>query len=259
MNIISWNINGLRAIIKKDFLVWLKNEKPDILCLQEIKISKKSREEELLEILDPEKTGYDIFWNSAQRPGYSGTATLVKRGVNTKNFKILSDLKWDDEGRVQTLDMGKYYLINIYYPNANHELSRLKFKIDFNDKLLKYFKKLEKQKPLIITGDYNVAHNEIDLARPKANVGNPGFTPEERESMNKFLNAGFKDTFRELHPEEIKYSWWSYRAGARVRNVGWRIDYFCVSDKIMKNIKKAYILNEVMGSDHCPVGLSIKN
>jgi len=266
MNILSWNINGLRAIIKKDFLVWLKNEKPDVLCLQEIKISKKSREEELLEVLDPKKIGYDIFWNSAQRPGYSGTAIFVKRGVSTKNFKFLPDLKWDDEGRIQTLDMGKYYLINIYFPNANHELSRLGFKIDFNNKLLKYFKKLENpstssglKKPLIITGDYNVAHNEIDLARPKANVKNPGFTPEERESMTKFLNAGFKDTFRELHPKEIKYSWWSYRAGARVRNVGWRIDYFCVSDKAMKDIKKAYILNEVMGSDHCPVGILVNN
>ena len=259
MNIISWNINGLRAVIKKGFLDWLKREKPDILCLQEIKISKKSREEELADILHPEKIAYDIFYNSAKRPGYSGTAILVKHGKNTKNFKILPDLKWDDEGRVQTLDMGKYYLINIYFPNANHELSRLDFKIDFNNKLLKYFKKLEKKKPLIITGDYNVAHEEIDLARPKANIGNAGFTPEERKSMSKFLNSGFKDTFRELHPKKIKYSWWSYRGGARFRNVGWRIDYFCVSEKIMKDIKKAYILNEVMGSDHCPVGISIKN
>ena len=259
MKILSWNVNGLRAIIKKDFLVWLKKESPDVLCLQEIKISKKSREEELADILHSKKTGYDIFYNSAKRPGYSGTAILVKQGINTKNFKILPGLKWDDEGRVQTLDMQKYYLINIYFPNANHELSRLDFKIDFNNKLLKYFKKLEKQKPLIITGDYNVAHNEIDLARPKANIGKPGFTYEERESMTKFLNAGFKDTFRELHPKEIKYSWWSYRGGARNRNVGWRIDYFCVSDKLMENIKKAYILNEVMGSDHCPVGVSIIN
>lgn len=255
MNILSWNINGLRAIIKKGFLDWLEKEKPDVLCLQEIKISKKSREEELSEVLHAEKIAYDIFWNSAQRPGYSGTAIFVKRGVNTRNFKILPDLKWDDEGRVQTMDMGKYYLINVYFPNANHELSRLPFKLDFNNKLLKYFKKLEKQKPLIICGDYNVAHNEIDLARPKANVGNPGFTPEERESMNKFLLAGFKDTFRELHPKEVKYSWWSYRAGARARNVGWRIDYFCVSNKLMKKIKRADILNEVMGSDHCPVGI----
>ncbi len=262
MIILSWNINGIRAVIKKGFLDFLKKEKPDVLCLQEIKIAEAARKKELSEILAPEKIAYDIFWNSAKRPGYSGTAIFIKESLKQKlsfkNVAHLAKLSWDDEGRVQVVDIGKYYLANIYFPNANHELSRLKFKIDFNDKLLKYFKKLEKTKPLIVTGDYNVAHREIDLARPKENIGNPGFTYEEREWMDKFLNSGFKDTFREKYSEKIQYSWWSYRAGARARNVGWRIDYFCVSDKILKNIKKAFILNEVTGSDHCPVGIELE-
>jgi exodeoxyribonuclease-3 len=256
MKIISWNINGLRAVIKKDFHGFLKKEKPDVLCLQEIKIDAEAIKKELFDF-----EGYDEYYNPAERKGYSGTAVLVKTSPPTSSPNqergLLPKFKWDDEGRVQVLDMDKFYLINIYFPNSNHELSRLDFKIKFNNKLLKEFKKLEKKKPLVICGDYNVAHNEIDLARPKENVGNPGFHPREREWMDKFLQAGFVDTFRTLHPEEIKYSWWSYRAGARRRNVGWRIDYFCVSKSIKNNIKKAFIMNEVMGSDHCPVGVEI--
>ncbi|HBI96931.1 TPA: exodeoxyribonuclease III [Candidatus Falkowbacteria bacterium] len=181
------------------------------------------------------------------------------KSLKVESYKVvdLDRLDWDNEGRVQIIDLGKFYLANIYFPNANHELSRLDFKIDFNDKLLKYFKKLEKTKPLIVTGDFNVAHNEIDLARPKENIGNPGFHPREREWMNRFLVSGFKDTFRELNPNKIQYSWWSYRAGARRNNVGWRIDYFCVSDSLMKKIKSAYILDKVLGSDHCPVGIEL--
>ncbi|MFA6307750.1 MAG: exodeoxyribonuclease III [Patescibacteria group bacterium] len=250
MQILSWNINGIRAAIRKDFVGFLKRQKPDIICLQEIKISNDKIAQEDFDFAD-----YQEFYNSAQRPGYSGTAILVKNGIKVD---ILPDLPWDDEGRIQVLDIGKYYLINIYFPNANHELSRLDFKLDFSDKLLAYLKKLEKDKPLIITGDYNVAHQEIDLARPKENVGSPGFTDEERAWMDKFLKAGFKDTFRELYPSKIQYSWWSYRAMARVNNVGWRIDYFCVSDKILKKISQAYILDKVMGSDHAPVGIEIK-
>jgi len=180
---------------------------------------------------------------------------LVKNGLAVK---YLPTLDWDDEGRIQVLDIGHYYVVNIYFPNANHELSRLNFKIDFSDKLLAYLKKLEKDKPLIITGDYNVAHQEIDLARPKENIGSPGFTAEERAWMDKFLKAGFKDTFRELYPDKIQYSWWSYRAMARVNNVGWRIDYFCVSASIIKKISQAFILDRVMGSDHAPVGIEIR-
>jgi len=250
MQILSWNINGIRAAIRKGFIDFLKKQQPDIICLQEIKISDDKRVQEEFDFLD-----YQEFWNSAKRSGYSGTAILVKNGIKAK---ALPDLDWDDEGRIQVLDIGQYYLINIYFPNANHELSRLNFKIKFSDKLLAYMKKLENKKPLIITGDYNVAHQEIDLARPKANVGSPGFTPEERQWMDKFLAKGFKDTFRELHPNKIQYSWWSYRANARVNNVGWRIDYFCVTDKILKKISKAFILDNILGSDHAPVGVEVK-
>ena len=254
MKIFSWNVNGMRAVIKKGFLDFLKKEKPDVLGLQEIKISETARKKELSEILDEKKIGYKIFWNSAQRPGYSGTAILVKNNIKAKS---LPKLKWDNEGRVQVLDLEKFYLVNIYFPNANHELSRLDFKIKFNNKLLKYIKKLKKEKPIIICGDYNVAHEEIDLARPKQNIGNPGFTNEERAWMAKFLKNDFVDTFRYVNGNKVQYTWWSYRANARARNVGWRIDYFCASDNIIKNIKKAFILNSVSGSDHCPLGIEL--
>ncbi|MFA6466545.1 MAG: exodeoxyribonuclease III [Patescibacteria group bacterium] len=250
LNILSWNINGIRAAIKKGFIDFLKKQQPDIICLQEVKISNEARAKEEFDFVD-----YQEFFNCAKRPGYSGTAILVKNGLKVK---YLPSLDFDDEGRVQVLDIGNYYLVNIYFPNANDELSRLSFKIDFNDKLLAYLKTLEKTKPLIITGDYNVAHQEIDLARPKQNIGNAGFTQEERDWMNKFLAQGFKDTFRELHSDKIQYSWWSYRANARANNVGWRIDYFCVSDKIIKKISQAFILDKVTGSDHAPIGITIK-
>ncbi len=250
MKILSWNVNGIRAAVRKGFIDFLKKEKPDIIGLQEIKISDAARAQETFDF-----AGYQEFWNSAERPGYSGTAFLVKDGLKVK---YLSKLSWDKEGRIQVLDIGKYYLANIYFPNANHELSRLGFKIDFSDELLKYLKKLEKIKPVIVTGDYNVAHNEIDLARPKQNIGNPGFTDEERTWMKKFLAKGFKDTFRELHPQKIQYSWWSYRANARTNNIGWRIDYFCVSDSVLKKVDQAFILDQVKGSDHAPVGIEIK-
>lgn len=250
MKILSWNVNGIRANIRKGFLDFLKKEKPDIIGLQEIKISDEARAQ-----VDFDFKDYQEFFNSAERPGYSGTAFLVKNNIKVK---YLPKLAWDNEGRIQVIDIGKYYLANIYFPNAKDDLSRLEEKIKWNDKLLKYFKKLDKEKPLIVTGDYNVAHQEIDLARPKPNVGNAGFTDEERSWMNKFLEAGFKDTFRELHPNKVQYSWWSFRAAARARNVGWRIDYFCVSDRALKKISKAYILDKVMGSDHAPVGIELK-
>ncbi|MBU1202445.1 exodeoxyribonuclease III [Patescibacteria group bacterium] len=249
LNILSWNVNGIRAVVRKDFPAWLAKAKPDIVCLQEIKIS-----DAVLAQKDFDFPGYQEFYNSAKRPGYSGTGILVKDSIKAK---VLASMPWDDEGRVQVLDIDKYYLINIYFPNAKDDLSRLDWKIKWNDKLLVYLKKLEKNKPLIITGDYNVAHQEIDLARPKANIGNAGFTNEERAWMNKFLSSDFKDTFRELHPDKIQYSWWSFRANARANNVGWRIDYFCVSKSILKKISKAYILDKVTGSDHAPVGIEI--
>ncbi len=250
LKIISWNVNGIRAVVKKGFVDFLQKYQPDILGVQEIKISETARAKEVFDF-----AGYQEFWHPAVRPGYSGTACLVKDGLKVER---LADLPWDDEGRILILDIGKYYLANVYFPNSNDALTRLDFKIKFNDKLLAYLKKLEAKKPVIVTGDFNVAHEEIDLARPKENIGNSGFTKEERGWMTKFLSQGFKDTFRELHPKEAKYSWWSYRAGARVRNVGWRIDYFCVSENILKNIEKADILPEVLGSDHCPVAIKIK-
>ena len=250
MKIISWNVNGIRAVIKKGFMGFLKKEKPDVLCLQEIKISGAARAKENFDFKN-----YQEFWNSAERPGYSGTAVLAREGIKTKELPKLS---WDNEGRIQILDLGKFYLANIYFPNANHELSRLDFKIKFNNKLLRYLKNLEKKKPIIICGDYNVAREEIDLARPKANIGNPGFTDEERAWMTKFLNLGFVDTFRHFYPRKARYSWWSYRFNARANNVGWRIDYFCVSKKFINKIQKAFIMDNIYGSDHCPVGIQIK-
>ncbi len=252
MKILSWNVNGLRAVVKKGFSDFLKKENPNVLCLQEIKIDKDALEKKEFDF-----PGYTEFYHSAERKGYSGTAMLIKNEkLRIKNYISGFGKKDDDnEGRVQTMEFDKFYLINCYFPNANHELSRLGFKLDFNDKLLRYIKSLEKSKPVIICGDYNVAHNEIDLARPKENIGNPGFTDEERAWMAKFLQSGFKDTFREKYPDQIKYSWWSYRMRARVRNIGWRIDYFCVSDRVMKNIKDAFILDQIEGSDHCPVGI----
>ena len=254
MKIISWNVNGIRAVAKHGFADFLKQVKPDILCLQEIKISDTAREATEFDF-----AGYTEYWNSAKRPGYSGTAILVREG--SKDVKAVKNgiglEKFDIEGRVQTAETAKFYLLNVYFPNSNHELSRLGYKLEFNEALLKYVKKLEMKKPVIITGDFNVAHQEIDLARPKANEGNPGFTVEEREWMNRFLASGFLDTFRVLNGQKIQYTWWSFQSNARARNVGWRIDYFCVSAKLKRMLKKAYILDKITGSDHAPVGLEL--
>jgi len=253
MKIISWNVNGIRAVAKKGLKEFINKYKPDILCLQETKISDTKREEHEFNF-----QGYKEYWHSAKRPGYSGVLTLVKDGI--KVFDISNEIgeeKFDDEGRANVLELEKYFLVNTYFPNANHELSRLDYKLQFNEVLLKNLKKIEKKKPVIICGDFNVAHEEIDLARPKDNVGSAGFTNEERDWMTKFLKSGFIDTFRYKNGNNIQYSWWSYRFNARAKNVGWRIDYFCISKKLAKRVDKAYILNEVYGSDHCPVGIEI--
>lgn len=251
MKIISWNVNGIRAVVKKGFKEFLKKEKPDVLCLQEIKISDTARNKENFDFVD-----YQEFWHSAKRPGYSGTMTLVRNGI-----EVLGEEKFpnDPEGRVQILEFEKFYLVNVYFPNANHELSRLDFKMKFNARLLKFLKKLEKKKPLIICGDYNVAHEAIDLFHPKQNEGNPGYTKEERDWMTKFLKSGFIDTFREMYPKKVQYSWWNFRSVARARNIGWRIDYFCVSDKLFKKVSRSFIKDKIFGSDHCPVGIELKN
>ncbi len=253
MKIISWNVNGIRAVAKKGLSDFLKKEKPDILCLQETKISDAKREEHEFDFTD-----YNELWHSAHRPGYSGVLTLVKKSTKVLNYETkIGVKKIDEEGRIIILELEKFFLVNAYFPNANHELSRLDYKIEFNDTLLDHVKKIEKRKPVIICGDFNVAHQEIDIARPKDNVGNAGFTPEERVWMTKFLGQGFVDTFRYKYPNKIQYSWWSYRFNARAKNIGWRIDYFCVSKKLATKVEKAYILNEVYGSDHCPVGIEI--
>lgn len=254
MNIISWNVNGIRAVMKKNFLDFLSSKHPEILCLQEVKISENSKNDAQLDF-----PNYIEYWNCAQRPGYSGTAILV----NEKAEQPISVVNgfgfshFDDEGRTQIAEFKDFYLVNCYFPNSNQELSRLKYKIEFNEALQKHLKKLELKKPVIICGDFNVAHQEIDLARPKENVGSAGFTKEERAWMDEFLQAGFIDTYRALNGDKIQYSWWSYRAGARPRNVGWRIDYFCVSKKLLKKIKNAQILDQVLGSDHCPVEIEL--
>jgi len=261
LKIYSWNVNGIRAAVKNGFAEWLKEVKPDIVCLQEIKINDTAREK-----VEFDFAGYNEYWHSADRPGYSGTAILTKEepGAISKGFNVPGEkedkkvLK-DREGRVLTLEFEKFYLVNIYFPNANHELSRLGFKEEFNEKWLDYVKKLEKTKPVVTCGDFNVAHEAIDLAHPKENEGNAGFTVEERKWMGKFIKNSLIDTFRLIHGNETgKYSWWSYRMGARARNIGWRIDYFLVSEKLKKNVKDAFIDDTVLGSDHAPVGIVLE-
>lgn len=239
--------------MKKGFASFLKQEKPDILCLQEIKIDEKTRSSLKLEFTD-----YQAFWHGAERPGYSGTAILVKNNLNYRVKNGFGNEEYDQEGRVQVLELEQAYLLNVYFPNANQELSRLPYRLAFNEELLKFIKKLEKKKAVIITGDFNVAYQEIDLARPKENEGKAGFTKEERGWFGKLLKADYLDSFRLLHPEKIQYSWWSFRAAARVRNVGWRIDYFVISAKLRKKISKAFILDQVQGSDHAPVGIELE-
>jgi exodeoxyribonuclease-3 len=251
MKLISWNVNGIRACVRNGFIESVKKMKPDLLGLQEIKIDHASRLKEEFDF-----KGYEEEWNPALRPGYSGTAILsrmkpisIKSGIGISEF--------DDEGRIQIFELPKFYFINTYFPNSQPTLARLDYKSRFNKALLVHIKKLEKKKPVIICGDFNVAREELDLARPKENQGMAGFTDEERKWGRKYLEAGLVDTFRQLHPEKVQYSWWTYRFGARSRNVGWRIDYFMVSAKLSKYVKKAFILDQVMGSDHCPVGIEI--
>jgi len=259
LTLYSWNVNGMRAILKKNFLEFLETKEPDILCLQETKLSDAAREKERIEI-----PGYRSFWNAAERPGYSGTATLIRESLFKDNpdFAVLFSngfgvREYDSEGRIQVFSLDGFYLANVYFPNAAEELARLQYKMAFNEYLLNNLKKLGKRNPVLVCGDFNVAHREIDLARPKQNEGNAGYTVEERAWMDRFLKSGFRDTFRELNGDEVRYSWWSYRFQARKKNIGWRIDYFCVSDAFVNRIRRATILDQVEGSDHCPVGVEV--
>ncbi|MBI4091096.1 MAG: exodeoxyribonuclease III [Candidatus Komeilibacteria bacterium] len=255
LSLYSWNVNGIRAAVRNGFTDFLKKQKPDIIGLQEVKIDSATRAKTTFDFAE-----YDEHWNPAERPGYSGTATLVLSKLASKPLKAtmgIGEKRFDDEGRIQTLEFEKFYFVNAYFPNSAEELVRLPYKLAFNKAFLAYVKKLERKKPVIFCGDLNVAHKEIDLKNPKSNAENAGFTPQEREGMDAFIKAGFADTFRHLHPNTIQYSWWTYRFQARARNVGWRIDYFLVSSKLLPKIKKAFILDSVLGSDHCPVGIEL--
>ncbi len=249
MKLISWNVNGLRALMSKGNLIpFIESEKPDIMAFQETKM----QEEQLNFNFD----GYFRYMHSAERKGYSGTMVITK----IKPLKVIYGIKEKDdpkEGRVITLEYPDFYFVTAYVPNAKDGLKRIDYRMQFEDDLRKHLLKLDKKKPVIYTGDLNVAHNEIDLKNPDENHFSPGFSDEERGKFSELLESGFADSFRELYPEEVKYSWWSYRTRARERNVGWRIDYFVVSKRFMKNVKDALIYDQIEGSDHCPIGLII--
>jgi exodeoxyribonuclease-3 len=257
MKLISWNVNGLRAIAKKDFFKDVEEMNPDILCLQET----KAQNDQVAEVMHSTKNNeLFLYSSSAIKKGYSGTAIISKTEARAFSEGI-GEEEHDQEGRVLTLEYPAFYLVNVYVPNAGNELKRLDYRQRWDLAFYQYLKKLEQSKPVIVCGDFNVAHKEIDLARPKANYNkSPGFTQKEIDGMDRFTEGGFCDTFRHFYPEERdRYSWWSYRAGARAKNVGWRIDYFLVSQSFLPALSDAYILSEVMGSDHCPVGIHLKS
>ena len=248
MKILSWNVNGIRAAVKNGVLNFIKSEDPEIILFQEIKSGKNDLPEELHHM------GYKIFVNPAEKKGYSGTMALSK--VDPVDYSTGIGIKdYDSEGRVQLLKYNDFYIINTYFPNSQHGLTRLDYKLDFDEKFLEFCEKLRLEKPLIITGDFNVAHEEIDIARPKDNENNAGFTIQERNWMTEFLNHGYIDTYRYFHKEPGHYSWWSYRFNARAKNIGWRIDYFIVTQDFIKNVKDSIILENVTGSDHAPLEL----
>ena len=251
MKLASWNVNGIRAVIKKNFAQFISDYQPDILCLQET----KARAEQV--DLPLELAGYRTYWNAAEKPGYSGTAIFSKYEPISTSYGIGIE-EHDNEGRVITAEFPDFHLVTVYTPNSQNELRRLPYRQQWDTDFLTYCKKLEKSKPVIFCGDLNVAHQEIDLARPKQNRYSAGFSDEERANFDKIIEHGFIDTYRHFHPDKKDaYSWWSYRAGARGKNIGWRIDYFCVSNQIMDRVKGADILAEVHGSDHCPVTLEL--
>lgn len=250
MKLISWNVNGLRAVLRKNFLDFLDAEKPDILCLQETRCSADQVEQ-----LWPAK--YTTFWNCGEKKGYSGTALFTRKRPLGVTLGIGMG-EHDREGRVLTAEYPDFYLVNVYVPNSQRELTRLAYRQGWDRAFLAYLKNLERKKPVIFCGDLNVAHTEIDLANPKSNTNNHGFTPEERAGFSAVVASGFIDTFREFEKSGGHYTWWSPMSGARARNVGWRIDYFLVSSALRSQLKKAYHRTEVMGSDHCPVGLEIR-
>jgi exodeoxyribonuclease III len=254
MKIVSWNVNGIRAIAKKTFFTDIELLEPDILCMQET----KALSHQISETLEP-LNGYHIYSNPAERPGYSGTAVIsrikplnVTKGINLQLH--------DAEGRVLCLEYEAFFLVNVYVPNSGSELKRLGYRQEWDNAFFNYLKGLEKRKPVVVCGDFNVAHKPVDLARPKANYNKTaGYMQEEIDGMEMFITGGLADTFRRLYPDETeRYSWWSYRAGARSKNIGWRIDYFLVSESFLPSVQNAFILENITGSDHCPIGILLK-
>jgi len=251
MKLISWNVNGIRAVLKKNFLEFLDEHDPDVLLLQEVKAERDQVEEPF------EENGWHVSWNHAVKKGYSGVAVLSK----VEPLSVTPGIglnEHDQEGRVLTLEFDDFFVVNVYTPNSQNGLRRLPYRMEWNAAFLDHVKSLEKSKPVVFAGDLNVAHQEIVLARPKTNRKSAGFSDEERAGFDDIVAAGFVDTFRHFHPDEPDhYSWWSYRGGARGKNVGWRIDYFCVSAPFMDRVTSAKILPDVMGSDHCPVQIEL--
>ena len=249
MKFVSWNVNGLRAVVGKGFADIFEQLDADFFCLQETKLQAGQ--------IDLAFPGYESYWSYAEKKGYSGTAVYTRHAPLSVAYG-LGLPEHDTEGRVVTLEYENFYLVCVYTPNAQDGLKRLDYRMSWEDAFREYLQKLDESKTVIVCGDMNVAHEEIDLKNPKTNHGNPGFSDEERAKFTELLEAGFTDTFRHLHPDETDaYSWWSYRAAARARNVGWRIDYFLCSQRAKDKIEKAYICPEIMGSDHCPVALEI--
>ena len=249
MKFISWNVNGLRACVGKEFEQQFKDLDADFFCLQETKMQAGQ--------LDLSFPGYESYWNYADKKGYSGTAIYTKHKPLNVTYGIDID-EHDHEGRVITLEMADFYLVTVYTPNSQDGLRRLEYRMKWEDDFQAYLHKLDEKKPVIVCGDMNVAHQEIDLKNPKTNHKNAGFTDEEREKMTQLLNNGFIDTFRTLYPEQVTYSWWSYRFRAREKNTGWRIDYFLISERLKDRLEDAKIHTEIMGSDHCPVEIILK-
>ena len=249
MKFISWNVNGLRACVGKEFEQQFKDLGADFFCLQETKMQAGQ--------LDLSFPGYESYWNYADKKGYSGTAIYTKHKPLSVTYGIDID-EHDHEGRVITLEMEDFYLVTVYTPNSQDGLRRLEYRMKWEDDFQAYLHKLDEKKPVIVCGDMNVAHQEIDLKNPKTNHKNAGFTDEEREKMTQLLSNGFIDTFRTLYPEQVTYSWWSYRFRAREKNTGWRIDYFLISERLKDRLEDAKIHTEIMGSDHCPIEITLK-
>ena len=249
MKLISWNVNGLRAALNKGFMEFFNEQDADVVCLQETKLQPGQVHLEL--------PGYHQYFHSGERKGYSSTAVFTKKEPLSISYDFENQLDHPKEGRVMTLEFDDFYLVNAYVPNSKEKLARLDYRMFFEDELRNHLLKLNEKKPVVYCGDLNVAHNEIDLKNPQSNHFNPGFSDEERNKMTELLSAGFVDTFRRLYPDKVEYSWWSYRFNARAKNIGWRIDYFVVSESLMEKVQDSRILMDVTGSDHCPVVLEM--